>query len=347
MPLPALSAFEVFLAVARHGSFRKAALERGVSTSALSHVMRSLEQRLGVRLFNRTNRSVRITEAGERLLERIGPALGEIGRAVEELGTLSGTPAGTLRLNVPRNAAEIAVKPMMARFLAAYPDVQLEVVTQDGFIDIVAEGFDAGVRAGQDLGQDMVAVPLGPPLRFAVVASPAYFRSRARPLLPHELRAHACILRRYPSGAFYSWVFEKDGESVEIAVAGRVTLDDRSLIVAAALDGLGLAHIHEALVQDHITRGELVRVLEDWCPVLPRFSLYYPGRRQLPAPLRAFVDMVSGRPAGSGQGGAREATGVGPPSGADAVPARATTLPALGAAVPGTARAKRPRRPLS
>ena len=295
MTPPGLPALEVFVAVARHQSFRKAALERRVSTSALSHVIRGLERSLGVRLFNRTNRSICITEAGEQLLGRIAPALGEITAAIEQAGAGQGRPAGRLRLNVPRNAAEMIVKPLLTRFLQTYPDIRLEVTTQDGLVDIVAEGFDAGIRVSQELGQDMISVPVGPALRFAVVASPAYIARHGTPLVPQDLRAHSCVARRYPSGAFYTWAFARGSETAEVAIPGRLVLDDRSLIVAAALDGYGLAHIHEALVADHVARGELVRVLEDWCPVLTRFYLYYPGRRQVPGPLRAFIDMATAK----------------------------------------------------
>ena len=292
MPLPGFPALEVFVLVAKHRSFRKAALARGVSPSALSHVIRGLEQTLDVRLFNRTNRSIRITSAGEHLLKRVGPALGDITEAVEQVSSFKGRPTGPLRLNVPRNAAELVIKPMMGRFLATYPQIKLEVVTDDGLVDIVADGFDAGIRAGQHLAQDMILVPVGPPMRFTVVGAPAYFADRDKPRVPKDLHAHACVGRRYPSGALYAWAFAQGGESMEVEVSGPLVTDDRALIIAAALDGVGLAHIHEALVADHIRRGELVRVLEDWCPVLPHFFLYYPGRRQVPAPLRAFVDMV-------------------------------------------------------
>jgi DNA-binding transcriptional LysR family regulator len=295
MPLPGLPALEVFVAVARHGSFRKAALERGVSTSALSHVIRTLERSLGVRLFNRTSRSIRITEAGEHLLGQIGPALSDITAAIGKISSFKGKPAGTLRLNVPRNAAEIVVKPIMARFLEAYPEIRLEVVTQDGFVDIVAEGCDAGIRAGHDLGQEMISVPVGPTMRFAVVGSPAYFADRGRPIVPQDLHGHSCVARRFPSGALYKWTFARGAEVLNMVVHSRLVVDDRSLIIAAALDGVGLAHIHEALVADQVARGDLIRVLEDWCPDLPSFFLYYPGRRQVPEALRAFIGMAYDR----------------------------------------------------
>ena len=295
MPLPGLPALEVFLAVARHQSFRKAAVERGVSPSALSHVIRGLEETLDVRLFNRTNRSIRITAAGEHLLKGVGPALGDISEAIEQVRAFRGRPAGTLRLNVPRNAAELIIKPMMGRFLAAYPEVKLEVVSNDERVDIVAEGFDAGIRAGQHLARDMISVPVGPLLRFAVVGAPAYFSDRDKPRVPQDLHAHACVERRYPSGALYTWAFARSDDVMEVEVSGRLVVDDRALIIAAALNGVGLAHIHEVLVADYIARGELVRVLEDWCPVLPSFFLYYPGRRQIPPSLRAFIDMARTR----------------------------------------------------
>ena len=295
MSSPGIAALEAFVAVAKHQSFRKAAAQRGVSPSALSHVIRGLEENLDVRLFNRTNRSIRITPAGEQLLGRIEPALGDIAEAIKQVGSLNGRPAGPLRLNVPRNAAELVIKPVMSRFLAAYPDIELEVVTNDALVDIVAEGFDAGIRAGQHLAQDMIMVPVGPPLRFAVVGAPAYFAGRDRPQVPSDLHGHLCIGRRYPSGAPYRWAFAKGDEAMEVQVSGPLIADDRSLIIAAALRGVGLAHVHEALVAERLVRGDLIAVLEDWCPVLPTFFLYYPGRRHMPAPLRAFVDMVRTR----------------------------------------------------
>lgn len=296
MPSPGLSALEAFLAVARHGSFRKAALERRVSPSALSHVIRGLESTLDVRLFNRTNRSVRITEAGEHLLQRVGPALGDIAEAIEQIGAFRGRPSGLLRLNVPRIAAELVVKPVMSRFLETYPEIRLEVVTDDGLVDIVAAGFDAGIRPGRRLAQDMIAVPVGPRHRFAVVGAPGYFAGRDRPRVPQDLHAHACIGRIYPSGARYAWEFAQGGDAMEVDVSGPLVVDDSALMVAAALDGIGVAHVLEGLVAGHIARGELVRVLGDWCPLLPHFLLYYPGRRQVPAPLRAFIDLIRAIP---------------------------------------------------
>ena len=205
-------------------------------------------------------------------------------------------PAGPLRLNVPRNAAEPVIKPMMGRFLATYPEIKLGVVTDDGLVDIVAEGFDAGIRTGQRLAQDMSLVPVGPPLRFAVVGAPANFANRSKLCIPQDLHAHACIGRRYPSGASDAWAFARGGEEVEVEVSGPLVADDRSLITAAALDGIGLARVHEALVADHIARGKLVPVLQDCAPCCRSSSFHYRGRRQMPAPLRAFVDMVRTSP---------------------------------------------------
>jgi DNA-binding transcriptional LysR family regulator len=292
MTLPGLPALEIFLAVARHGSFRRAATERRVSPSALSHAIRGLEDTLGVRLFNRTNRSIRLTAAGELLLERVGPALGDIAEAVSQVNAFRGRPAGLLRLNVPRIAAELIVRPVMGRFLATYPEITLEVVSDDGLVDIVAEGFDAGIRPGRRLAQAMIAVPVGTRRRFAVVASGDYFAGHGKPEVPQDLHAHACIERRYPGGARYAWEFARGDETMEVDVSGPLVLDDSMLMVAAALDGVGIAFVYETLVAADIARGTLVRVLEDWCPALPHFFLYYPGRRQTPAPLRAFIDMV-------------------------------------------------------
>jgi DNA-binding transcriptional LysR family regulator len=287
-----LSDLEAFAAIARHRSFRRAATERGVSPSALSHVMRGLEERLGVRLLSRTSRSVAPTEAGERLLTRLAPALSDIAEALDEVNSFRDTPVGTLRLNVPRSAARRLLAPMLARFLAAHPRARLEIVTDDGLVDIVERGFDAGIRVGQRLARDMIAVPFGPSRRFAVVGSPAYLTVRGLPSTPHDLQAHACIDRRYPSGASFPWGFERDGQVIEVAVDGPLVVDDADLMVRAALDGVGLAFVYEDLVLDLIDQGLLMRVLEDWCPAFPGFFLYYPSRRQMPAVLRAFIDAM-------------------------------------------------------
>ena len=206
-----------------------------------------------------------------------------------------GRVTGALRLTTFAYAAKTVLEPALPGFLLRHRDVQVEVGVDNGLTDIVAKGFDAGIRAGQHLGQDMISVPVGPPLRFAVVGSPVYFAARSKPLVPQDLLSHVCIRRRYPSGTRYAWTFARGDEDVVVDVSGPLLVDDRSLVVAAALDGIGLSHIHEALVADHLSRGDLVRVLEDWCPPLPTFFLYYPGRRQLPPPLRAFIDMARTR----------------------------------------------------
>ena len=292
MPRPSFAALEVFLAVARRGSFRAAASSRGVSPSALSHVIRSLEATLDVRLFHRTTRSIRLTEAGTQLLRRIGPALDEVAEGLEAASASRGRPAGPLRLNVPRIATELILEPIIGRFLAAYPEVRLEVVSFDGLVDIVAEGFDAGIRRDRRLTPGMIALPVGPARRFAVVAAPSYLAGREPPQAPQDLHAHACIERRFPNGSRYAWEFARDGEVLEVEVSGPLTVDDTALMLRAALEGVGLAFVFEELVADHLASGALVRLLEPWCPILPRFFLYYTGRRQVPASLRAFIDMV-------------------------------------------------------
>ncbi len=294
MSRPSLAALEVFLTVARLGSFRKAAAERGVSPSALSHVIRGLEEMLGIRLFNRTSRSIGLTEAGRHLLERVGPALGEVAEALDGIDAFRGRPMGVLRLNVPRIANELILQRMVGRFLAEYPEVKLEVASHDGLVDIVAEGFDAGIRRDRRLAAGMIALPIGPARRFAVVGAPSYLAGRDPPQVPQELHSHDCIGRAFPNGSRYAWEFAKDGEALEIEVSGRLVVDDTALMMRAALDGVGLAFVYEDLVAEPIASSRLVRMLEDWCPIQPRFFLYYAGRRQVPAALRAFIDMVRG-----------------------------------------------------
>ncbi len=290
MASPSLPALEAFVSVARHRSFSMAAAERGVSTSALSHVIRSLEDGLGVRLFNRTSRSVRITAAGEHLLASVRPALGDIAEAVDTLDKFRDRPSGLLRLNVPRVALVLIVQPVLARFHATYPEVRLDVTSDDGLVDIVAGGYDAGISRDRRLSPGMIETPMGPAGRFAVVGSPDYLARRGRPLVPQDLHSHACIERRYPGGARYAWEFARAEEMLEIEVTGPLIIDDSALMIHAATAGMALAFVHEALVAGPLARGDLVRVLEDWCPVLPRFHLYYPGRRQVPAALRAFIE---------------------------------------------------------
>ena len=292
MPRPSLAALEVFVGVARHGSFRRAAAERRVSASALSHVIRSLEDALDVRLFNRTSRSTRLTEAGRQLLDRIGPALGEVGEALDGVARFRARPSGLLRVNLPRVANQLVIEPMIGRFLAAHPEVRLEIASFDGLADIVADGFDVGIRRDRRLSPGMIAVPAGPPRRFAVVAAPSYLAANGRPVVPQDLHAHRCIERRYPDGSRYAWQFARGEEAVELEVSGPLVADDTALMLRAALDGVGLAFVFEELAAGHLAGGRLVRLLEDWCPARPRFFLYYPGRRHVSPALRAFIDAV-------------------------------------------------------
>jgi len=281
-----------FLAIARYRSFRAAAVELGVTASALSHSLRNLEERLDLRLFNRTTRSVALTEAGERLLARITPAFRDIADALDDLNTLRGKPAGTLRLNAAKQSAQLVLLPAVTKFLRAYPDVKVELATSDALVDMVSAGFDAGVRFGETIAADMIAVPIGPRHRFAVVASPDYFKERKKPVTPHDLSALPCIRFRFAGGSFYRWEFERGGIELAIEVDGPLTLNDQDLMLEAALEGTGLAFVFEAQAAELIKQKKLVRVLADWCPAYPGFFLYYPSRRQLPAVLRAFIDFA-------------------------------------------------------
>jgi DNA-binding transcriptional LysR family regulator len=281
-----------FLAIATHRSFRRAAVELGVSASALSHALRAIEERLGLRLVNRTTRSVSLTEAGERLYGRIKPAFLDINDAIEDLNAFRSAPVGTLRINAAKSSARLALLPIVTRFLAAYPDVQVELVIDDGLVDVVSEGFDAGVRFGETIAGDMIALAIGPRQRSAIVGSPDYFRRYPRPILPRDLLALPCIRYRFEGGAFYCWEFERGGTEVEIEVAGPLALSDQDLMLDAALAGTGLAYVFEGIATPALATGGLVRVLEDWCPYYPGFFLYYPSRRQLPAALRAFIEFA-------------------------------------------------------
>lgn len=279
------------VAVATRRSFRRAAGELGMSPSALSHAVAALEQRLGVRLFNRTTRSVSLSEAGEQFLSRVRPALREITDAMAAANAARDTPSGTLRLNMSEGSAR-RIFPAVLEFLGRYPDMQVQLTTDDRFVDIVAKGFDAGVRLKDSVPQDMIAVPCSPDLRFAVVGAPRYFKTHPRPLNPGDLKAHACIKMRLPSGANYQWEFEKRGEEVSIEVEGALTLDSHELKLDAALRGAGLTYINEWAVEAHIAAGRLIRVLEDWTPPYPGLCLYYPGNRLVPAGLKAFVEVL-------------------------------------------------------
>nr|WP_216666813.1 LysR family transcriptional regulator [Stenotrophomonas bentonitica] len=281
-----------FAAVARHRSFRRAGAELTLSTSAVSYAIRALEERLGVGLFHRTTRSVALTEAGQRLLDRLQPALGQVHDALEEMNHFRAAPAGLLRINATRAAVHTQLGPRLASFLRAHPDVRLEVAQDDGLVDIVAEGYDAGVRLHEFVPEDMVAVPLGPPLRGLIVASPAYLRERGVPQHPRELVDHECVRFRFASGHLYKWQFERDGQALDIDVPGRLTLGDQHTILQAVLDGLGLAYVLEDAARPCLEDGRLVAVLQDWSEPFAGWVLYYPRQRQMSSALRAFVDML-------------------------------------------------------
>ncbi|MBX3480366.1 MAG: LysR family transcriptional regulator [Caulobacter sp.] len=290
---PDLADLDAFNAVAQARGFRAAAIRRRVSASSLSQAVRRLEDRLGVRLLNRTTRSVGLTEAGARLLERLEPALGGVASALEAVNAFRDTPLGTLRLNVSGVVARVVLPPLLPRFMAANPGVTVEIVSEDSFVDIFAAGFDAGVRFEEALEQDMIAVPLGPPMRFALVAAPAYLAARGTPAHPSEVSGHACVRHRFPSGGMTPWEFEKDGEILRVT-PGRAPLVTNAVdtLVAAAVDGVGLMFTFPDFVARELADGRLVEVLPDWSQHFPGPSLYYPDRRLVPGPLRAFVDFV-------------------------------------------------------
>jgi DNA-binding transcriptional LysR family regulator len=269
------------IAVGRERSFTRAAAQLGVSPSALSQTIRGLEERLGVRLLTRTTRSVAPTEAGERLLSSVGPLFSEIEAAVAGLSDLRDKPAGRIRISSVDHAAQTILWPKLAAFLSEYPDIQVEIISDNTLTDIVAEGFDAGIRMGERLAGDMIAVRIGPEIRMAVVATPAYFARRDKPAAPQDLAGHTCINLRLPTlGGIYAWEFEKGEREINIRVEGQLTVNDIAVIRRAVLEGVGIAFIPEDYVQPHVDSGELVRVLADWTPPFPGYYLYYPSRRQ-------------------------------------------------------------------
>ncbi|MCE1238092.1 MAG: LysR family transcriptional regulator [Hyphomicrobiales bacterium] len=285
-----LFAFQV---VAEARSFTRAAARLGVSQSALSHAMRGLEARLGVRLLARTTRSVAPTEAGDRLLRVIAPAFGEIAAELEALGELREKPAGHFRITAGDDAVERILLPALARILPDHPDIKVELTVDAELVDIVAQRYDAGVRLGEQVAKDMIAAPIGPEMRMAVVGAPAYFATRPRPQTPDDLTDHDCINLRLPTyGGFYAWEFEKDGRELKVRVEGQLAFNTSKQAIAAALAGLGLTSTLEGLVADHLAAGRLVRVLEDWCPPFPGYHLYYPSRRQSSAAFRLIVEAL-------------------------------------------------------
>lgn len=287
-----LSDLDAVVAIARKASFRAAALELGMSTTALSNAVGKLEAGLGVRLFNRTTRSVSLTDAGRLFIEQVGPALQDIHGAMEAVRSQQATPSGTLRINAFAMAAREILSPLVLEFLRRYPQVHVDLVTEGRLVDIVAEGFDLGVRGADLVPNDMIAVSLGRPQRYAVVGSPAYIEKHGKPQVPPDLLHHPCIRVRLPNGTLYRWEFEKDGQTAQIAVNGPITLDEASLARAAVLEGTGLGFFMEQDVRTDIEAGRLIRVLEDWTPPFGGLCLYYPGRRNPSASLKAFIGLA-------------------------------------------------------
>ena len=288
-----LGELAAFAAIAREGNFRRAAAQLELKPSTLSSAMRALESRLGVRLLNRTTRSVSLTEAGQQLFTTLAPALEEIDAALETVNGFRAHPMGRLRLSVPRSVAASLILPLFRRFSERYPDIVLELAADNGFVDIVKEGFDAGVRLGESVAPGMVAVRITPDMSRAVVGAPAYFARHPLPQTPNDLRAHNCIgYRKISSGELHRWAFAKDGETLNIAVRGNLILDDAGLMLDAAADGAGLAYTADRYAAPYLADGRLLRVLDDWCPPFPGFYLYYPGRRQISAALRALIETL-------------------------------------------------------
>lgn len=285
-----LSQLAVFAAVADHGSFRAAAKDLAIAPSAVSQAVAQLETALGITLLSRTTRSVHLTEAGQKLLTELAPALGNIDAALQTVQDMRDAPAGTVKVSTPRSAAHIFLAPKFKSFGEAYPDIVLDIHIEDQFVDIVAAGFDAGIRLGESLAKDMIAVPLGRPLRCPVVASPAYLEQYGTPQHPQDLIAHRCILKRYSSGGLHQWEFEKQGYRLDVTLNGPLILDDNHLLIQAALDGAGLVSLLEPSVADYLQKGMLTEVLPDWAQQFPGMYIYYPNRRNMRPALRAFID---------------------------------------------------------
>lgn len=282
-----------FRAVAVERSFTRAAAQMGVSTSALSHAVRGLEERLGIRLLNRTTRTVVPTDAGERLLQTVSALFDGVEAELASLGELRGTPSGTIRVTTSAHAAKTILEPALIPLLAQYRDLKVELSADAGFVDIVAERFDAGVRLGETIAQDMIAVRIGPDMRMAAAGSPAYFARHPPPVVPHDLSRHNCINLRFPTyGGLYAWEFEKDGRALNVRVDGQMIVNDTTLALQAAVDGLGIAYVTDDQVLPLITAGRLVRVLEDWCPPFPGYHLYYPSRRQHSPGFAALIEAL-------------------------------------------------------
>ena len=282
-----------FLAVAREGSFTKAAAKLGVSQSALSHTMRGLEERLAVRLLTRTTRRVSATAAGDRLLRSLGPRFEEIEAELDALSELRAKPAGTIRITAGEHAAVAVLDPALTKLLPGYPDINVEIIVDYGLTDIVAERYDAGVRLGEQVAKDMIAVRIGPDMRMAVVGAPSYFARRPKPRKPQDLTSHQCINLRLPTyGGLYAWEFEKRGRELKVRVEGQLVFNNLALRLKSALAGLGLAYLPEDQVRTHVAEGQLVQVLDDWCPPFSGYHLYYPSRRQLTPAFALLVEAL-------------------------------------------------------
>lgn len=308
---PTLADLRAFQAVAEHLSFRRAADLLGVTRSSLSHTLRSLEQRLGTRLLHRTTRSVSLTESGERLLLRLAPLLSDLEAALDDLAGPQGRILGKLRINGSEGAIRLLLQTVVPEFLARHDGVELDLVADGRLVDIVEQGFDAGIRLREAVALDMVAIPVGSDIRFLAVASPGYLRARPAPRTPDDLGQHRCIRQRLPSGKLYRWEFHKQGRDFAVDVPGVLTLDNSQLMVEAAADGLGIAYVPEPFARTGLDEGRLVCVLEDWCAPIPGLFLYYPNNRHVPAALRAFIEIL------------RESTQLA----ADTIPPAGTVIP--------------------
>jgi len=284
--------FDAVLAIARRGSFRAAALELGVSTTSLSNLISALERRLGVRLFNRTTRSVSLTDAGRNFVDQVAPAVATLHDAMLEASAQQESPSGTIRINAFPTAAREILAPLLLPFLRRYPQVHVDLVTEGRIVDIVAEGFDLGLRSAELVPSDMIAIPVGPPRRFAVVASPAYLEAHGMPETPPDLMRHRCLRIRLPNGALHRWQFERDGQPFHIDVEGPITLDEASLARIAVLENMGIGYFMESDVREDLEAGRMVRLLADWTPPLARLCLYYPNRRNASAAFRALIEMA-------------------------------------------------------
>lgn len=286
----------VFLTIATCQNMSRAAKELGVTPSTLSHFLRNIETRLGFRLFNRTTRSIALTDVGLHLFTRLTPIYQDIEDVLDELNVFRSTPSGVLRINAGRPSVQMVLLPIISRFITIYPEIHIDIVADDALVDVVSGGFDAGIRFGESLDADMNIIPIGPAMRSAVVATPDFFKRYPFPQHPQDLNLLPCIRLRFPSGKMYRWEFEREGETIAMDVTGPVTLDDMGLIAEASLSGYGLAYVFEELVKPCLDDGKLIRVLQDWCPQYPGLYLYYPGRNQQPAALKSFINFILGTP---------------------------------------------------